>query len=154
MNTNQLSSQRLAELCQQRLAILKQMKETYLEQLQALDDSEWLMSTMAKKQYLLDRLLAVHAEIAPFQAEDPDLRDWPSRAEREACQRIADEGQAILVELKTIEQNTIDMMQTRFQLVKGELQMVQAAMLAQQAYASHDQEHAALETMSGLSLEG
>lgn len=156
MSSTDLTPQRLMELVQKRLQILVKMKETYIEQTRSMADSEALLGTIARKQYLLDQLLAVHEEIAPFQEAGPESRNWPNESERQACQRIADEGQAILIELKSMEQFAIESLQQRHQAMQTELQMVQTALTMQQAYLTHDQEHAAMEgaqSGSSFSLE-
>ncbi len=70
------------ELVQKRLQILVKMKETYIEQARSMEDSDALLGTIARKQYLLDQLLAVHDEIAPFQEAGPESRNWSSESEQ------------------------------------------------------------------------
>lgn len=151
-----LTPQRLTELCRTRLDILHKMRDAYLEQSRSLEDSDVLLGTIARKQYLLDQLLEVQDQIAPFQKESPETRQWPSESERQACQKMADDGQAILLELKQMEQQAIEALQDRQQAVQADLYRVENTISMQKAYELHNQEHASygVSSSSGLSLEG
>ncbi len=87
----------LTELVQQRLEILQQLAalQAAWEDAHA-SDPDWMMSMLAKRQGLLDALLATEGQLTPYREDDPQARVWRSAEQRSECRRTMEEGRRLL----------------------------------------------------------
>ncbi|MEX0793674.1 MAG: hypothetical protein WD045_11090, partial [Pirellulaceae bacterium] len=103
------------------------------------DHVDDLMRVVATKQTLIERLLNLDREIDPFRAEPPESRTWRTTAERSRCSGLARECQAMLDELRSLEEQGTQRVQTHRNEISRQLQETHAQAGSLSAYQNADQ---------------
>lgn len=121
-----------------RLEVLKLLKAIGRSQSEASLSSEMntTMSLLARKQTLLDRLVTIGSEMEPYMSDDPEQRIWATPERRQECQKIADQGNALLHEALQQDQSLINEMTARRDAIAAQLQDGKDSILAHSAYTA------------------
>lgn len=98
-----------------------------------------LMRVVAAKQTLIERLLELDRQIDPFRAEPPESRTWRSAADRARCSGLARACQAMLDDLRSLETEGTQRVQTHRNEISRQLQETQSASGSLAAYHGADQ---------------
>ena len=108
-----------------------------------------LLKLLSAKQTVMDQLAKVEQQLDPFRGENPDTRDWPSTAVREACQRNVETCNELRMEIMRLEKQGEGEMVCRRDAASVQLAGMHGANEARHAYAA-----AAAATGLDLSTEG
>jgi flagellar biosynthesis/type III secretory pathway chaperone len=133
---------RLADLIERKHDVLTQLCKLSACQFrlaghdQHIDD---LMRVVATKQTLIERLLELDRHIDPFRAQPPESRTWRSEADRTRCSGLARECQAMLDELRSLEVQGTERVQSHRNAISRQLQETQSASGSIAAYHGADQ---------------
>src|SRR5437667_11891861 len=105
-----LSTQKLAELVSRKRGVLLQLAEIGQRQQRVVDegDTGTLLQLLAAKQKMINALQIVEREMAPFHAEDPEARLWPTGVDRARCAHEAAECNQLLEQIVAIEKESAD----------------------------------------------
>ncbi len=136
---NTLATDNLAELIRKKHQILTQLREIGLRQQKLVDESATvgLLQLLGAKQHLIGALQMVERNLRPFQAEDPEQRQWRTAAERAACAERAAECQQLLSDVMELERRQEARMVERRDQAAEQLQRAGAAHQAVGAYAQY-----------------
>lgn len=134
-----LPTQQLADLIRRKHGVLVQLRAVGQQQKDLVDRGETttLLKLLAAKQTIIADLQHVERELAPFHAEDPAARIWPSPTGRAECARLADECNRLLEAIVELERHCGERMTTRRNEVAAQLQQVNAAGQARDAYEAN-----------------
>ncbi|RMF40902.1 MAG: hypothetical protein D6753_10720 [Planctomycetota bacterium] len=129
----------LAELVQQRLEILQQ----WVALQSAWDEAQvgqpdGMMSLLAKRQALLDALLATEERLVPYREDDPETRRWRSPDARRACREKLEAGQRLLRSIVDGDQRLIERLSAARDAVAGQLQQTADVSHVQRAYSASE----------------
>lgn len=146
MGTTELASEKLADLITKRRLCLVKLRDLGRKQTELIAAGEMgalLRSLSAKNQWIV-AVQAIEKELAPFHAQDPVDRAWPSPTLREQCAEQAAECQALLDEIMQLERENEQQMTQRRDQVAQQLQAAHAAGAARAAYQAQ-QRHGAVD---------
>lgn len=130
-----LSTHRLSQLVNQKTRLVTELHRVLTKQREMIDAEEVdLLSLLAIKQRLLEALTLVDRQMDPFRAQDPDRRDWPTVEERHRCRDEAEQCEALFREVKSMEDYCMKKMQELQDRTQEQLQGVNSARQAAQAY--------------------
>jgi flagellar biosynthesis/type III secretory pathway chaperone len=131
-----LSTTQLAELVRRKHAVLVQLSDLGRRQREMVERGETaaLLKLLATKQTMISTLQQIERETAPYYAEDPDARAWPTADARADCARQSAECNRLLEEIVELERGSADRMTIRRNEVASQLQQVYAAGQARDAY--------------------
>ena len=101
--------------------------------------AEMLARLLAQKQIHLDELADITFQMAVFQQDDPESRNWSSPQRREQCQVLADEAKELLAKVIRYEEKTISEMSEQRDAVAAQLQSGKDSVLAKNAYQAGEQ---------------
>jgi hypothetical protein len=134
-----LSTKRLAELVSRKRDVLLQLFDIGQRQRRIVEegDTTTLLQLLAAKQKLISALQELEREMAPFHAEDPDSRIWPTGEARACCAEQAAECNQLLEQVVALEKQSADRMTARKNEVAAQLRHVYAAGQARDAYAAN-----------------
>lgn len=134
-----LSTTKLAELIRRKRDFLVQLCDVGEKQKVLVErgDTATLLKLLAAKQTLINALQQVEQELAPFHAEDPESRIWPSPADRAECAQQADDCNRLLERIVELEQYCSERMTVRRNEVATQLQQINAAHQARDAYQAN-----------------
>jgi flagellar biosynthesis/type III secretory pathway chaperone len=126
----------LTDLIRRKRAVLVQLCDVGRRQQGIVERGETtaLLELLAAKQTMISMLQQVERELAPFHAEDPEARVWPSADARERCARQAAECNQLLAEIVELERDSADRLAIRRNDVAAQLRQVYAAGQARDAY--------------------
>lgn len=132
-------TERLLTLMEKRRSVLLALQALGRSQAEAATDSDMnaTLGILARKQTLLEELVAVAAELEPYLLDAADERNWDSAEKRALCRQIADDGNRLLQETIQREQTTIDALSLRRDAIAAQLQDGKDSTLARNAYASN-----------------
>ena len=136
---SKLTTDNLADLIEKRHRCLLQLRDLGHKQAELIASGQMgpLLRLIGAKNQLIAALQSVEQGLAPYHAEDPDQRNWPTKEARDRCAQLADACQRLLSELMELErQNEQNIIQRRDQ-VASQLQAAQAADAARGAYQAH-----------------
>ena len=135
------STDKLAKLIAQRRQCLMQMRDLGRKQAEliATGDMGALLRLLSAKQQLITALQAIERELAPFHAEDPDSRTWPTPEGRAECARQAEDCRQLLAEVMQLEKQNEERITVRRDEVASQLQTAHAASVARGAYQAQNQ---------------
>ena len=130
------TTEQLAELIRKKHDVLARLRDVSQRQteLVACGDIASLLKLLAVKQQLISALQLLERELAPYYAEDPERREWPSPDERTRCAKQAGECNAMLEEIVQIEKLGAEKLMARRNEVAEQLQQVHAAAHVRSAY--------------------
>ena len=131
---------RLAELVLAKVETLQQLCELARQQasITQTGDATILLSFLARKQPLMDRLQEVQQALAEYQDDDPEARVWRSDPMRAACRSASDRCQHLLAEIVLLEKQSLDEMSERRDAMAAVLQDTRDASHAAEVYHSAD----------------
>src|SRR5690606_12661605 len=81
------------ELLERQLAVYQELEELSRRQIDLIeaDDTDGLLSLLAARELVLERLTAISAELAPLKADWPQLTEGLSESARQRCRNAIDE---------------------------------------------------------------
>jgi len=135
----ELSTELLADLMSKRRKCLVQLRELGLRQAAMIAAGEMaeLLRMVAAKQQLIVALQAIEKQLAPFQSQAPEVRDWSSAALREQCAADAEACRALIQEVMAMEQSGEQQMTQRRDMVTGQMRSMAAGVRVHDAYAAN-----------------
>lgn len=133
-----METDQLAQLIDGKRDVLLQLHALVRRQFSqsASQEPSGLLTLLAAKQQLIDRLQNLEAELDPFRQQDPDTRQWRSAADRQRCATQAQECNRLLAEVIELERGSLSALQTRQQETTEKLQFVGNAAAAATAYSA------------------
>lgn len=135
----ELTGDKLAELIAQRHACLTQLHKLGVKQSELVASCEIssLLRLLSVKNQLIVALQSIEQQLAPFQLQNPETRQWSSPAARERCVRQIAECQELLDQVMQMERDNEQKMTERRDQVANHLQAAQSATTARRAYQVH-----------------
>lgn len=126
----------LAALIDSRLAVLVQLLALARRQAAVIGENDLttLLSVLAGKQTLVTELQALDRQLAPYQKQLPQSRQWSTDAERTRCQQQAARCEAVLREILVIEKQAEDQMTQQRDAVAQRLATFNQSANAARAY--------------------
>lgn len=133
-------TQQLAALLTDRHAVLKQLRALCERQLALAIDGEpsAIVGLLAAKQGLIDGLMKIETQLAPFREQAPDQRQWQSDEQRAATAAISDACDALLREVMELDRQGIEKVQARQQQSRLQIDSAHQAASARDAYLGND----------------
>ena len=130
------TTEKLAELIAKRQRCLLQLRDLGRKQSEMIEAGEMgpLLRLISAKNQLIVAVQALEQELEPFHQQDPDQREWKSKAAREECARQANACRQLLEEVMQLERDNEQRMTERRDQVAAQLQAAQAASVARGAY--------------------
>lgn len=146
-----LATDRLARLIAARREVLHVLVELARRQWELISAGRLgdLLTLLATKQGVLRQLERLHHELVPFQGEDPATRVWRSAEAKAACQRLADECQALLARVLELERQAEAALSAQQQATVEALGQLARTAEVQAAYAAANQPPPPPATMEG-----
>ncbi|MGI9429269.1 MAG: hypothetical protein ACR2NM_11470 [Bythopirellula sp.] len=134
-----LATENLADLIDKRHRCLLQLRDLGRKQAELIASGQMgpLIRLIGAKNQLIAALQSVEQGLAPFHAQNPDDRLWPSTEARDRCAEQADASQQLLSELMELERQNEQNIVERRDKVASQLQAAQAAGTARGAYQAH-----------------
>jgi hypothetical protein len=131
-----MSTAKLAALIDSRLAVLTQLLALSRQQARVIDaeDLSALLTVLAGKQQLVNQLQLLDRQLAPYQQQAPESRQWASTAERTRCQQQAAKCEAALLEIISAEQQAEHQMTQRRDAVAQRLAAINQTSHAARGY--------------------
>ena len=150
----ELSTDLLFELIESKMHLLMEMQAMSMTQSDfvAHHDMASLMTLLSRKQELMGALGKVQSELARFQDQDPEQRNWSPPARRKECQEMVSRCDRLLQELIVMEDRSLGSMNLQRESVAAQLQQNIDACAIQNAYHASDLEGSSID--STLSIEG
>ncbi|MGD9632082.1 MAG: hypothetical protein AB7G28_23330 [Pirellulales bacterium] len=126
----------LADLVRRKHDVLAQLCAMGRRQQEIVERGETtaLLELLALKQKLIALLQQLERDLAPFQAEDPELRVWATAAARQQCAELAVECNRLLAEVVELERTSAERLTIRRNDVAAQLRQVHTASQARSAY--------------------
>jgi len=126
----------LASLIDSRLAVLVQLLALARRQAAVIaeNDLTTLLTLLAGKQQLVTELQSLDRQLAPYQEQLPESRQWSSPAERTRCQQQAARCEAVLREILAIEKRAEEQMTQQRDAVAQRLATFDQSAQAARAY--------------------
>ena len=130
------STTHLADLIRRKHDVLVQLCDVGHRQQEIVECGETtsLLELLAAKQTMISLLQQVERELAPFHAENPTERVWPTAAAREHCAEQSAQCNRLLAEIVELERESADRLAIRRNDVAAQLRQVYAAGQARSAY--------------------
>lgn len=130
------STTRLSDLIGRKHDVLVQLRDVGRRQTEIVERGETtsLLELLAAKQKMIVLLQQVERELAPYHAENPADRAWPSPEAREHCARQAGECRGLLAEVVELERASADRLTIRRNEAAAQLRQVYSASRARNAY--------------------
>ena len=135
---SQLETQRLSELIERQFELMHALLLLAQQQSECLgtDDVEVLLSILARKQPLLEELLALQLDLKPFREQDPEQRIWSSLSSREHCQEKLLKCSQMYQQIVQIESTALSTLELHRNAIAAQLQDGRDATLANTAYST------------------
>lgn len=135
----ELSTTVLAGLMSKRRKCLEQLRELGRRQAQYIAGGEMteLLRLVAAKEQLIVAMQAIERQLAPFQAETADSRDWDSAAAREQCAADAEACRALLQEVMAMERAGEEQVTQRRDAVSQQLRVAAQGGRVREAYGAN-----------------
>jgi len=132
-----MTTAKLAALIDARLGVLTQLLALSRRQTTVIDgdDLSALLTVLAGKQQLVNQLQLLDKQLAPFQQQSPESRQWSSAAERARCQQQAAQCEAVLREILTAERQAEDQMTQRRDAISQRLDSLNQSIHSAKGYA-------------------
>lgn len=132
----QLTTDQLADLISKRHRCLLQLRELGRKQGELISQGDMspLLRLLGAKNQLLVAVQAIEQQLAPFHAQKPEQRSWPTEEARAKCAEQAAACQQLLEEVMQMEEQNEREMTARRDQVASQLQAAQAASTARGAY--------------------
>ncbi len=129
-------TQQLSALMERQLNVLSALKILAVQQAECLgaDHVELLLSLIARKQPLIEEFLQIHAQLKPFQSDDPDKRVWTDNPSRQRCRELLDGCNKLHQEIMRLESHALGELEQNRNAIAAQLQDCRDATLASTAY--------------------
>ncbi|HEX6961624.1 MAG TPA: flagellar export chaperone FlgN [Lacipirellula sp.] len=129
----------LAGLMSKRRKCLEQLRELGRRQAAHIAGGEMteLLRLVAAKEQLIVAMQAIERQLAPFQAEAPESRDWESAASRAQCAADAEACRALIEEVMAMEQAGEQQMTVRRDAVSQQLRVAAQGGRVREAYGAN-----------------
>lgn len=129
-------TEKLFSLMEAKRTLLAELRTLAVMQGEAIDkqDVTELLNLLARKQGLMDRLMAIQQNLLDFQGEDPDSRIWSSEERRRTCQEIKRLCDQWIQEILVMEQRAAESMTAQRDAVAGQLLQASDSMRLSRAY--------------------
>jgi hypothetical protein len=133
------STELLAELMVKRRKCLTQLRDLGLRQAQLIAAGEIseLLRLAGAKQQLIVALQAIERQLAPFQEQNPETREWSSPEARARCAADAEMCRKLINEVMTLEQDGERQMTVRRDQVAGQIRAAAAGGRVREAYQAN-----------------
>ena len=120
--------------------VLEQLCELARQQsaVTGVGDAALLLSFLARKQPLMDRLAELQEALQIYAHDEPEERRWRSAADRHTCRAASDRCQHLLAEIVLLEKQSLDEMSARRDALAAHLQDGRDGNSASQAYHMAD----------------
>lgn len=127
---------KLFDLIRNKHHVLVQLRDMGRRQAELVNSGEItaLLKLLATKQQMIIGLQALEQELKPYYKEEPDARVWHSPTERVQCAQLAQECNALLEEVVSLEKRGAEQMDARKNEVAEQLQQAHAAAHIRNAY--------------------
>lgn len=99
-------------------------------------DPTLLLTLLARKQPLMDRLASIQDQLQSYALDDPEQRVWRSSSLRQECRGVADRCEHLLGAIVGLEKQSLDDMSLRRDALAAHLQDGRDAVTAVEAYHS------------------
>ncbi len=134
-----LATDNLAELIRKKHRILVQLREIARRQEDLVGElqASSLLQLLGAKQHLISALQMVERGLRPFQAEDPESRQWRSEQDRATCAVQSEACRELLAQVMDLEKQHEMRIAQRRDEVASQLQQASAAREAVDAYGQH-----------------
>lgn len=146
-----MSTMELAQLIHRKHEVLSLLLRLGARQIELVQSNDWddLAKVLSAKQRLLTVITDLERQLAPYQAQSPELRIWNSPEEREACRAKAAECTTMLAELMRLERESETCMVRRRDETAQRLAGMHDAGAARHAYLmDHDSGSIGLDMVS------
>lgn len=130
------STDQLADLIRKKHQVLMRLRDIGRRQADLVSSGEIaaLLKLLAGKQHLIAALQELERELKPYYAQNPEARVWRSPAERAQCAKLANECNALLEEIVSLEKHGAEQMDARKNEVAAQLSEAHAAAHVRSAY--------------------
>lgn len=128
----------LAKLIRQRYELVQEIHQLSFAHpdMTSADQISVTLSILSRKEAMLDQLRSLHTQLASFQTEEAELRNWSHPEERKRCQQLAQQTDVLLREIIELDQRNLDSMQQRREAVAAQLIHGQDSRSAEHAYTA------------------
>lgn len=132
-------AQRLADLVHQRLALMTEILKLSMQCEAAIEEGlvERLVTLLAEKDRLVDRLRQCQETLAPHAELDRERRHWDSEEARQECQREIEQTAELQAAILAVDARCEAAMVLRRDQLRETIEQTQGASLAARAYAQH-----------------
>lgn len=126
----------LHDLMANKVDVLEQLCELARQQssVTGMGDADLLLSFLARKQPLMDRLAELQEGLSIYAHDDPEQRLWRTDQLRMICRTASDRCQLLLSEILLLEKQSLDEMSMRRDALAAHLQDGRDGSSASQAY--------------------
>jgi|688.fasta_scaffold00697_39 flagellar biosynthesis/type III secretory pathway chaperone len=131
-------TERLLHCIESKMDLVQQLFELTCQQMECLEgtDIAELLAILNHKQCVFDQLEELRRELEPLMSVDPDQRVWSSEARRGECRRLVDKCGERMAKILTMEEESIDRLSERRQLVAEQLGSMAISSSIDAAYSS------------------
>ncbi len=132
-------AERLADLVHQRLALMTEILKLSMQCEAAIEEGlvERLVTLLAEKDRLVDRLRQCQESLAPHAELDRERRQWDSEEARQKCQREIEQTAELQAAILAVDARCEAAMVLRRDQLRETIEQTQGASLAARAYAQH-----------------
>ena len=132
-------AQRLADLVHQRLALMTEILKLSLQCEAAIEEGlvERLVTLLADKDRLVDRLRHCQETLAPHAELARERRQWDTEEARQKCQREIEQTAELQAAILAVDARCEAAMVLRRDQLRETIEQTQGASLAARAYAQH-----------------
>lgn len=138
----QWQAERLAQLVHHRLAMMAGILKLSMQCEAAIEEGlvERLVSVLAEKDKLVDRLRECQEQLAPHAELSPDRRHWSSQEARQQCQQEIEQTAELQRAILAVDARCEALMVLRRDQLRETIEQTQGASLAARAYSQHSPE--------------
>lgn len=150
---DRLDTQLLKQLGERKLHLLTQLHDLSIDQQVLVSEQrvEELLVLLSRKSEAIADLQLIQADLKQFENQAPEDRLWASQADREECRAQFERCEALIAELLAMENQSMDELTQRKELVAQQLKQFVTADAIHEAYHSGASEP---EEYSSFSLDG
>jgi hypothetical protein len=147
-------TEQLFTLLEAKRGLLSELRTLAILQADTIDRQEIseLLNLLARKQGLMDRLMALQQHLQSFHEEDPDTRVWSSPQRRSECRETKRQCDQWIQEILIMEERAAVNMTAQRDAVAGQLLQSADSMRLSRAYGFDSEP--TMESEGGFSLDG
>lgn len=134
---------KLFELIEQKLQLLLHMRELTTIQSEAIlsNDISQVLTTLSRKEVIMDQLNRVQTDLQDYQSDDPETRIWSSPERRAECRDMSQRCGDILCETLTLEQSSMADLSIRRDSLNAQIRQISDVRATQAAYRSQAEQN-------------